>query len=363
MIRTTGVERLFLFSNFTGKEGGNLGRKRKYVRYFTKEKLSLINEANKKKYQKYLNSNIIKNRDVKDTTYRTYENYFNQFLVYLAENWDNIDLYSEEFLDNAVDIMEGFIGFCQDVLGNNKKVINTKISAVSSFYLWSLKRGYIDRHPFDKKLDRMKGANEEKIVNDYFLDNEQIELVTRTLAEETDKYDIQDRIIWGIMIDSANRVGAISKLTLSTLDLDNMVFHDIREKRGYRVEVIFEEDTKELIEQWLDMRKDLDNLEVDSLLITKWKGKYRPMSKSTIQARIKKIGEILGLDDFHAHCIRKTRLNQVYRETGDLSLAAELGNHKSVETTRQSYIKPQSKVEIREKLAKLRERKRQNEDN
>jgi integrase/recombinase XerC len=331
------------------------------IKYFTDEKKSLINPDNQKKYDKYLNSNIIKNRDVKDTTYLVYKNYMSHFLVYLAENWDNIDLYSEEFMENAVDIMEGYISFLQDVLKNNKKVINTKLSTVSSFYLWSLKRKYVDRHPFDKQLDRMKGANEEKIINSYYLDEEQMNLITETLKTD-DKYDIQDQLIWGVMLDSANRVGAISNLTLSSLDLDNMLFEGIREKRGYKVEVVFEEESKELIEQWLEQRKELDNLEVDSLFITKHLGQYRPMSKGTIQERVKKIGEILGLDDFHAHCIRKTKLNDVYRTTGDLSLAASLGNHRSVETTRQSYIKPQSKSEIREKIAQMRKKKKEDKN-
>ena len=82
-----------------------------------------------------MQSSIIKNKDVKDTTYKIYDNYFVQFLVYIAENWDNIDIYSEDFMDNAVDIMEGFIMFCQETLLNHKKVINTKLSAVSSFYI------------------------------------------------------------------------------------------------------------------------------------------------------------------------------------------------------------------------------------
>jgi integrase/recombinase XerC len=333
------------------------------IKYFTDEKRSLINPDNQKKYDKYLNSNIIKNRDVKDTTYLVYKNYMSHFLVYISENHDNTDLYGKYFMDNAVDILEGYISFLQEVLKNNKKVINTKISTVSSFYVWSLKRKYIDKHPFDKQLDRMKGANEEKIINSYFLDEEQMKLVTDTLKTDK-KYDIQDNLIWGVMLDSANRVGAIAQLTLSSLDLDNMLFEDIREKRGYRVEVIFEEETKELIEQWLVQRKEMDNLEVDSLLITKHHGQYRPMAKGTIQERVKKIGEILGLDDFHSHCIRKTKLNDVYRSTGDLALASSLGNHKSTEVTRQSYIKPQSKSEVRDKIAQLRKKKKnESEDN
>lgn len=322
------------------------------IKYFTTERKSKINPDNKKLYDKYLNSNIIKNRDVKDTTYKQYENYFTQFLVYLSENWDNIGLYSEEFFENSVDLMEGFIQFCQETLKNNKKVINTKISAVSSFYLWSLKRKLINRHPFDKQLDRMKGANDEKIINSYFLDDEQIELIQRTLKEDK-SYDIQDRIIWEVMVSSANRIGAISKLTLTSLDLDSMMFEDIREKRGKRVEVAFSEEAKELIGIWLEERKGLDDLKVDALFITRYGSENRPMSKSAIQNRIRKIGEIVGLDDFHAHCIRKTSLNQVYVKTGDLSLAAELGNHQSTETTRQAYIKPQSKAEIRDKINKL----------
>jgi Site-specific recombinase XerD len=331
------------------------------IKYFTNERKALINPNNKKLYEKYLNSNIIKNRDVKDTTYRQYENYFNQFLVYLAENWDNIGLYSEEFFEDAVDIMEGFIQFCQETLQNNKKVINTKLSAVSTFYLWSLKRKLVDKHPFDKQLDRMKNANEEKIINSYFLDDNQIELIQRTLAEDK-KYDIQDQIIWEVMVSSANRIGAICKLTLSSLDIESMMFENIREKRGYKVEVAFSEEAKELIGKWLEQRKDLDDLEIDSLFITKYGKEYRPMSKSAIQNRIKKIGEIVGLDDFHAHCIRKTSLNQVYVKTGDLSLAAELGNHKSTEVTRQSYIKPQSKAEIRDKINKLMKKAKEEKD-
>ena len=330
------------------------------VKYFTPERVAKINPDNKKLYDKYLNSNIIKNRDVQDTTYKAYQNYMRQFLVYLSENWDNVGLYDDEFFESAIDIMEGFIQFCQDTLKNNKKIINTKISAVSSFYVWSLKRKLISRHPFDKQLDRMKGANEEKIINSYFLDDDQINLITQTL-EEDKSYDFQDRLIWEIMLSSANRIGAISKLTLTSLNIDNMVFEGIREKRGYRVEVAFSEEAKELIAQWLEMRKEMDDLKVDSLFITRYANEYKAMTKGTIQDRIRKIGEILGLDDFHAHCIRKTTLNQIYKKTGDMSLAAELGNHKSIETTRQAYIKPQSKAEIRDKIAQLMKKQKEEE--
>lgn len=324
------------------------------VKYFTEEKLNLIDEDNMKKYKKYLQSCIIKNKDVKETTYKVYENYFKHFLVFLAENYDNIGLYSEEFMDNAVDIMEGYIMFCQDTLLNNKKVINTKLSAVSSFYLWSLKRGLIDKHPFDKKLERMKGANEEHIINSYFLTKEQVQEVRRKISEE-DKFTIQDEILWEIAIDSANRVGALSKLTLSTLDLDSCVFNDIREKRGYHVEVVFGDKAKELIKEWLEMRKeDYDHLEVDNIFITKYGGKWKPMSYSTIQDKMNEYGKLIGIEDFHCHCTRKTTINNIVEDTGDITLASQYANHKDIGITQQSYVKKKSKTEIKERIEQLR---------
>lgn len=328
--------------------------KRTYNRYFTKERKDKINPDNIKKYDKYLRSNIIKNKEVEGTTFKVYKNNFDQFLVYLSEEWDNIDVYSDEFMEEAVDILEGFMAFCQDILGNNKKAINNKLSAISSFYHWSVKRKLIKYHPFDKQLDRMKGANDEHIINSYFLTLDEVKTIKEELNREDSDYDIQDKILFNLAIDSANRIGAISTCAISNMDLDNCVFTNIREKRGYRVEVVFEEETRDMIEEWLNYRKEnLDGLEIDSLFITKYKGEFRPMSKGTLQARINKIGKIIGLEDFHAHCTRKTKANLITEITGDMSLASEMLHHKSIETTRQAYIKKRSLTETRNKIKEL----------
>ncbi|MGR5954240.1 site-specific integrase [Bacillus paranthracis] len=336
-------------------------QKRVYKRYFTKDKIAKVNQKSLKAYDKYLRSNIIKNKDVKETTYKVYQNYFNQFLVYLEEEWENIFIHDDTFIEDAVDIMEGFIGFCQDTLGNNKKVINTKLSAVSAYYIWAVKRKIIDAHPFDRKLDRMKGANDEKLISHYFLTREQVDTVTHFLHEDYKKekgrkYDIQDLLIWHIMVDSANRNGAISKLTLSSLDLEEMMFVDIREKRGKIVEVAFEEEAKLLIQEWLEMRKGMDNCEVDALFIVKHGGEYKKMSQTSIYMRVRKIGHILGLQDLHPHCLRKTKGNLIVEDTGDLTLAQEFLNHSDVSTTQKHYVKPKSKAEIRAKLKAMKEK-------
>lgn len=274
-----------------------------------------------------------------------------QFLVYLAEEWDNVGLYDEEFFENAIDIMEGFMNFCIETLHNNKKIINTKISAVSSFYLWSLKRKEIKSHPFANMLDRIKGAREEKIINAYFLTDEQIEQINNGLIDERNNYDILDIVLWHIMLDSANRIGAIDKLTLSQLDLDNCVFKNIREKEGYIIDVAFTENTKEIILKYLEERKhNMDNLQVDAFFISNYDKEWRKMTKSSLQRRIRKIGHIVGLDDFHPHCIRKSASNSLLNKGVDVNLVAKYLNHKNPATTLEFYKRPQSSSEIRNEI-------------
>ena len=135
------------------------------------------------------------------------------------------------------------------------------------------------------------------------------------------------------------------------------MFVDIREKEGYHTQVVFGSVAKELIQEWLEMRKnDYDHLECDSLLITKYKGKYKPMGDSAIRDRMRKYCEIIQISDYRPHCQCKSRLNLVYEETGDLALAAELANHKSTETTRSFYCKPKTKAEVMEKINALKEK-------
>ena len=93
------------------------------------------------------------------------------------------------------------------------------------------------------------------------------------------------------------------------------------------------------------------------MLITKYNGEYKPMGDSAIRDRMRKYGEIIQIYDYRPHCQRKTRLNLVYEETGDLALAAELGNHRSSETTREFYCRKQTKAEVMSKINALRNKK------
>lgn len=318
------------------------------------EKIIISKTKNYEYYDKYRKSKKVQGISVKSLI--SYYSYFMHFLKFIHEKYNDIDLYSEDFYDKAVDIMEMFMAHMQEDCGLHKKTINNKIASVSSFFVWSVKRKIIKAHPFDKKLDRMKGAKDEKIRKAQFLTQEQIDKVKRELAIN-DKYDLQDQVLFSLVVDSGNRVGAIHQIKLSKLNLDDMVIEDIVEKGSKNVEIIFEhEDTQELIKEWLDHRKEtLDKLEVDALFITKYEGIYRPMSYGTIQSRFRRIGiDILGLERFGMHDGRKTKGNLIYEETGDLTMAQKWLNHNDPSTTLSHYIKPTSKADLRNTVKEKR---------
>jgi len=325
---------------------------RKIVRYATKKRMAKVNPKNIKIYDRYLKSRIIHNSDVKDTTYKVYQSYMNIFMCYIAEEWDNFYLLDEDMLeDEMLDVMESYMAFLAEECGNGKKVINTKLSAISSFYIWATKRGMIKSHPFDGKLDRIKGAQDEKRISVHFLHKDQIELIRKTLEEDVttlNKYDYQDQLIWNIAFDSACRIGALYRLSISKLDLDNNVFTDIREKRGKIVKVPFTDYTKKLIIKYLKWREEND-IETDAFFFNP---RLERMSKQALSLRIRKIGEIVGIGDFRPHSIRKSRLNQI-GQTGNIELAKELAHHESMDTTARFYMEKKSEAETLKEINNL----------
>lgn len=338
--------------------------KRKITRYATKDRMAKVNHKNIEVYESYLRSKKIQNKDVKDTTYKVYKSYMNIFMCYIAENWDNFYLLDEDALEeNMLDVMESYMLFLEEECGNGKKVINTKVSAISSFYIWAAKRRKIKTHPFDNKLDRIKGAGDEKKISVYFLHQPEIDKITNELSKDQDslnKYDFQDELIWNIAFDSACRIGALYRLSLSNLNLEKNVFENIREKRGKIVDIPFTKHTKNIIQQYLAWRED-QGIDCDALFYV-WKdGGWGRMSKQSLTIRIRKIGEIVGVGDFRPHCIRKSRLNQIAKK-GNIQLAKELAHHESMDTTSKFYMEKKDSAETLKEINKLMEEEPKNKE-
>lgn len=326
----------------------------KTVRYATKARMARVNPESLKAYEQYIRSSTVKNRDVANTTYKVYRSYFNIFLCFILEYHDNFYILDEDILEEEMlDIMEDYMSFMQTELNNNKKSINTKLSAVSSFYHWAVKRRKIKSHPFDGRLDRMEGAQDEKIISEHFLSMDEVERINEVLDNvdsPVSEYDKIDQLLWNIAFDSACRIGALTGLNISNLELENHRFVNVREKRGKMVSIPFSQKTAGMLKEFIEQREAL-GIDCDEIFYVTRGDKWQGMSKQSIYNRIRKIGHIIGIGDFRPHSIRKTRLNMIYQK--DVNLAQQLANHESLETTQKFYSEKADQADIFNKIEGL----------
>lgn len=308
------------------------------------------NNKNWKIYKEYLNSCIARNEAVKNTTYRTYMNSMKLFIEYLKKYEGDRYLLNKNTLKSTVSILEKYIRHCREVKGNNARTINNKITAISSFYIWAVKRDLIATHPFRDKLDRLKVTDVENRRKSYYLSSKEI-VEIQVKIKLSEKYDLQDRIIFNLIIDTACRISALQSIKLENIDLENGIIAGIVEKEQKIVEFAIFEETIELIKEWLRCRKN----SAEYLFVTKYRGIFKQMSKSTIRDRVRKIGKLVEIDNLYPHSLRKTSIN-LLAEVGGIDLASEFANHSGVDVTKKHYIKKKSAKDRKEKLIQMRKK-------
>ena len=308
------------------------------------------NNKNWKIYKEYLNSCIARNEAVKNTTYRTYMNSMKLFIEYLKKYENNYYLLDKKKSKNMVGILERYIRYCRELKENNARTINNKITAISSFYIWAVKRDLIEVHPFRDKLDRLKVTDVENRRKSYYLSSKEI-VEIQVKMKLSEKYDLQDQIIFNLIIDTGCRISALHSIKISNLDLENGVIFGIVEKEQKIVEFAIFEETIELIKEWLKCRKN----SAEYLFVTKYRGIFKQMSKSTIRDRVRKIGKLVEIDNLYPHSLRKTSIN-LLAEVGGIDLASEFANHSGVDVTKKHYIRKTTAVEKKSKLLEMRKK-------
>ena len=308
------------------------------------------NNKNWEIYEEYLNSCIARNEVVKNTTYRTYMNSMKLFIEYLKKYEGNKYLLSKDTLKSTVSIMEKYIRHCREKLNNNARTINNKITAISSFYIWAVKRELIEVHPFRDKLDRLKVTDVEKRRKSYYLSSKEIVKI-QVKMKLSEKYDLQDQIIFNLIIDTACRISALQSIKLENIDLENGIISGIIEKEQKIVEFAVFKETITLIKEWLKCRND----NIEYLLITKYNGVFKQMSKGTIRDRVRHIGKLVGIDNLYPHSLRKTSIN-LLAEVGGIDLASEFANHSGIDVTKKHYIRKSTAAEKKSKLLEMRKK-------
>lgn len=312
-------------------------------------------QKNKEIYEQYLHSKIAKSLDTVDTTYKTYQSNMKLFLEWFHKYDKGYYLLERKMLEEFPEIIDRFSLYCLQVRGNNKVTVNNKIVALSSFYIWARRNRKILFNPV-LDIERQQKWRQDKRRNSYFLTIEQVKHIKKIMNENPQKYDLRSRLIFYIFIDSAIRIGEMTRLSINNLNIEKSMFVGIKQKGGELRNVNLSTETFKLLNEYLEWRKK-ENVIIEQLLVTKYNKGYKAMSKETIRARIKEIGKIVGIDDLYPHSLRKTVIN-IITKLGSIEDGALIAHHKNTAVTREHYVEEltdKEKIIRIEKLRKLAE--------
>lgn len=303
---------------------------------------------NERIWEDYMRSKMALTSDEETVTYKVYNSNMRLFIAWLR-GYDKLYILNGPLMmENIIDVLEAYIVYCRKELGNNNRTINNKLTALSSLYLWMVKRGKIQHHPFLHKMDRLKCTDTDKRRESIFLTQKEIEKVDILLELKTNKLSLENRVMWGIFIDSGARINAIQHIKYDQIDLDEMVIRDVREKGGKIVDLMFFDNTAKLLKEMIEKNEARGDKKLAYLFSNK-KG-TAPICQSSMRYRIKNFGKMIGYNDkLYPHTLRKTAINLLYNKT-DLDTAAEFANHNDTATTKGHYVDKKNNKEFRSKI-------------
>ncbi len=191
--------------------------------------------------------------------------------------------------------------------------IARKYSSLRSFFEFHVNRGNIDTNPVNI-IDR-PGVTEPETE---YLTEEQVD----KLLEVAD--NVRDKLLIHLMVTSGLRVGEVTALNIG--DIKNDMIYVRNGKGGKARQVPLHPHTKELLEEYLEIRKGKTN----ALFVNKNYGRFSTWGISLV---LKKWGKYIDVD-INPHMMRHTFATRVYEKSGhDLLATQKLLGHARVETT------------------------------
>ena len=139
-----------------------------------------------------------------------------------------------------------------------------------------------------------------------------------------------------LLLGTGIRVSECVGLNISDVDFKNDGIK-IRRKGGYETVLYFGEEVEKALKDYLEERSHVIPQEghEDALFLSM---QNRRMSVRAVENMVKKYSSIVtSLKKITPHKLRSTFGTNLYRETGDIYLVADVLGHKDVNTTKKHY--------------------------
>jgi len=255
-----------------------------------------------------------------------------------------LDLMEQLTVNDLEEYMEflkyRFNGKNQEVI-NKERGIMRKVSSLKSFYNYFYRNEKIQNNP--ASLIQMPKLHEKEIIR---LDVDEVALLLdevemgENLTDKQksfhNKTKIRDLALLTLLLGTGIRVSECVGLDIEDVDLKNGGIH-IHRKGGKEVTVYFGIEVEDALQDYLDERFGIDAMPGSerALFLSLQRKRIHVRSVENLVKKYAKI--VTPLKKITPHKLRSTYGTNLYRETGDIYLVADVLGHSDVNTTKKHY--------------------------
>ena len=245
---------------------------------------------------------------------------------------------------------------------NKERGIMRKISSLKSFYNYFFRTEKLKTNP--AALVQLPKLHEKEIIR---LDIDEVALLLDAVEQGdglTDKQKafhnrtkLRDLALLTLLLGTGIRVSECVGLDLNDINFKNGGIH-IHRKGGKEVTVYFGTEVETALQDYLDERNSIipEEGSENALFLSLQK---KRMNVRSVENLVKKYARIVTpLKKITPHKLRSTYGTNLYRETGDIYLVADVLGHSDVNTTKKHYAalederrrSARNAVKLREKM-------------
>ena len=223
---------------------------------------------------------------------------------------------------------------------NGEKGKARKISTIKSFFKYNFKNDNIKTDVaakvdtpkiHSKDIIRLEVDEVAKLINEADCPDH----MTKRQQAYNKHTRSRDVAILSLFLGTGIRVSECVGINIGDVDFDNNSFK-ITRKGGNQVILYFSDEVKDALLKWLDDRAIwLENSKENALFVSLQK---KRITTRAVENLVKKYSKIASpLKKISPHKLRSTYGTNLYRETGDIYVVAEVLGHKDVNTTKKHY--------------------------
>ena len=228
------------------------------------------------------------------------------------------------------------------VFVNHELSIKRKLCTIRSFYDYLFKNQRVSANVtelvplpkiHEKPIIRLSKEEIEKIL-DQAQNGDRLSARQQQFQKITAKRDFA---ILSLFLGTGIRVSECIGINISDVDLENNAFIVTR-KGGNQVVLYFPPEVAEALADYMEERKTVETVpgHEDALFLSLQR---RRITQRAVQNLVKKYAAVAAplKTKISPHKLRSTYATNLYNETGDIYLGADVLGHTSVDTTRKHY--------------------------